>query len=200
MFFFCSYFLFFYRGITKDAFCEFFLGQKVKNLARCLEVSTRLQSQLNSALNEAVQSYNHYSSVERFKARMYLQQLSRLLGTMEENLSKTQDSFLKTKVHETTTLNEYDETINQLQSKMLKLRDSLNKLYAPRKIDVESQSLKNDKQEIIPEHFVKDFNTVRNIILVVRKIKCSSPSKVSELKNILDAYTIQCSIRNGCSQ
>ena len=96
-------------GITREAFCEFFLGQKVKSLSRSLEVANRLRCQLSLSLNETLQSYKHYSSVERFKARMYIQQVSKLLGSMEENLASTHASFLKTPAHETSVLNDFDE-------------------------------------------------------------------------------------------
>ena len=48
--------------------------------------------------------------MERFKARMYLQQLSKIFGTMEETIKNTHCGLLSSKAHETSVLNDYDNS------------------------------------------------------------------------------------------
>ena len=77
-------------------------------MARCLESAIQFRTQLALCLSEAVTSYNNNSSVERFRARAYLQQFSTLLGLVEQNLEDTYQRFLQSSAHLTSVIDSHD--------------------------------------------------------------------------------------------
>lgn len=71
---------------------------------------------MNSNWIYVIQAYNNNSSVERFKARLYLQQLSKVIHSLDNSLNCTQRELRASTVHETTEINRYDKSKNEFIS------------------------------------------------------------------------------------
>ena len=76
------------RGvITEESFCGFFLSQKT--LFHLVEVVCRMQDNVNLYLKE-LKVYKTYSSTERFKVRIHLNEIVKQLDDMSHRI----ESFL----------------------------------------------------------------------------------------------------------
>ena len=77
---------------------------------------------------------------------------------------------------------------------MLTAHDTLNKLYAPRKI--ETGELQDGK---IPSQLAQRFSQNHNVILIVRKLEANEGS-IAELRKLLDSYTVRATLVDECTQ
>ena len=84
--------------------------------------------------------------------------------------------------------------IIDLRAHILEAHNTLNKLYAPRRLESQP-SIESDLLESLGSS-----RTRGEVLLVVRNIRPKSTSASTQLRVILDSYAIQGLLAEGCTQ
>ena len=79
---------------------------------------------------------------------------------------------------------------------MLSVHDTLNKLYAPRKIKEEKIT---DNIDEVLGNWKNGYSVASNTLLVIRTINVSS-NNISNIREIIDCYVMKSSLIKDCSQ